>query len=90
MGKIELVYFDGCPNVERARQAIRDSGVIEFSEVHQNCLPKDSHYRSFSSPTILLDGNIIVGSQSGATACSMINWNELTVEIRARLVRDGH
>ncbi len=82
MSKVELVYFDGCPNVEKARSAIQQSG-LPFSEVRQNALCEDSAYRAYSSPTILVDGEVAVGSRNCASACSIIRWDEAAERILA-------
>lgn len=74
MPKIELLYFRGCPNVERAREALRSAGYMEFSEVDQGKLPSSHPYLCFSSPTILRDGKLMAGAKSGAAACSVVNW----------------
>ncbi len=86
MPKIELIYFSDCPNVEKARNAIRASGVTEFSEVEQDKLSTESLYRRFSSPTILVNGKIVAGSQNGAAACSMIDWNSASAKIRTVVI----
>ncbi len=85
MHKIELIYFSGCPHVEKAKDAIRAIGVIGFSEVKQDSLPSESSYRLYSSPTILVNGKIAVGSINGAAACSMIDWNAIPERISALL-----
>lgn len=84
MSRIELVYFEGCPNVERARTVIR-SIMIEFSEVKQDHLAQGDPYRRYSSPTILVDGKIIVGSENEAAACSFIDWGAVSAKIRSLL-----
>ncbi|MGZ3694519.1 MAG: hypothetical protein ACXWQO_10090 [Bdellovibrionota bacterium] len=81
MAKIELVYFSGCPNVVKARDAILAAGAGEFSEVVQELLPKESAYLRFSSPTVLVNGKIAIGSENGAAACSMIDWLEASAKI---------
>ncbi len=73
MPKIELVYFDGCPNVEQARNEIQKTG-LPFREIRQNALREDDAYRAFSSPSILLDGEVVVGSRNCASACSIVRW----------------
>ena len=80
-----LIYFEGCPNVERARAAIRSAGVTVFSEMKQDQLPQENLYRRFSSPTILVDGIIIVGSENGAAACSLVDWGAVSSKIRSHL-----
>jgi hypothetical protein len=74
MPKVELVFFAGCPNIERAKSAIRAAGLDQFLEVDQAEIESDHPYRKLSSPTILIDGEIVVGSNSSSPACSIINW----------------
>jgi hypothetical protein len=76
MPKVELIYFLGCPNVDRARSAIRTVGV-PFTEVDQDQLPPGHLYRRYSSPSILVDGEIVAGAKTGA-ACSIIEWYEVS------------
>ncbi len=83
MPKVELVFFEGCPNIERARQEIRNSGIESFSEVRQNGLPDESPYMKYSSPTVLLNGKVVVGGECGAAACSMIDWRSLAERIKS-------
>jgi hypothetical protein len=88
MPKIELIYFEGCPNIERARTAIRLAGVNTFKEINQAHLCLDDVRRSYSSPTVTLDGNIIAGIQNGGTACSIIDWPKISTLI-ATAVRNN-
>ena len=82
MLKVELVFFEGCPNVDRARQEILNSGISKFSEIRQNDLPEGSPYLKFSSPTILYGGKIVAGGECGASACSVIEWTLLKAKLR--------
>lgn len=71
---IELVYFDGCPNVARARAnlrtALRESGhSIEWSEWDLTSDTTPEEYRRHGSPTVLVDGEDVTGD--GAEAISM-------------------
>ena len=81
MPKVELVYFDGCPNVEQAREAIRTAGA-SFEEVKQNPLLGDNPYRGYSSPSVLVDGRLVAGSCNGAAACSITDWAAASRKIR--------
>lgn len=77
MNVFKLIYFQGCPNAEHARAVLLTSGV-EFEVIKQDDLPENNEYKSYSSPTILKDNEIIFGQKlaSGASACSMSHFNE--------------
>ena len=69
--RIELVYFDGCPHVSRARgnlrEAIADSPeLLAWSEwdVLDPSTPAD--LRRFGSPTVLVDGEDVTGKDGGS------------------------
>lgn len=67
--KIELVYFDGCPNAGRARANL--ASVLEpGSWVEWNLAADDTpeHFRRFGSPTVLVDGMDITGADGGSAA----------------------
>jgi predicted thioredoxin/glutaredoxin len=83
MPKVELVYFIGCPNVDHARNAIRAAGVSDFVELEQDRLPKEHAYRRYSSPSILIDGEILAGSEGGSS-CSIIDWKDVSARIAER------
>lgn len=82
MSKVELVFFSGCPSVPRARQAIMDAGNMEFHETNIEALDPNDPRRRLSSPSILVNGKLVVGSQNGAAACSYIDWSEASSKIR--------
>lgn len=83
MPKVELIFFNGCPEVDHARMAIRSAGVANFVEVNQDNLPKDSPYRTFSSPSILLNGKLVAGSLVTGGACSIEDWSAVTTRIKS-------
>ena len=75
MGKqrIELVFFEGCPNVGLARDNLRSalqsaSEDITWTEweLGSDSTPKD--LRSHGSPTVLIDGRDVTGDTTGAAA----------------------
>lgn len=88
MPTVELIYFTHCPNVERARMAIRSAGVDVFSELDQETLSGEHPYKNFSSPTILVDGVVAIGSQDASAACSLVNWST-AADCIARLVSES-
>ena len=83
MPRVELVFFDGCPNVDLARNSIRSAGVSDFLEINQNKLAEAHPYRRFSSPSILVDGKILVGSENGGSSCSVLDWNQVSFLVRS-------
>lgn len=85
MLKVELVYFNGCPNIARARSAIYSAGVTDLIEVEVNQLLSDHSYQKYSSPTILVDGKILVGSQNESSACSVADWGSIPELLRQTL-----
>lgn len=87
MPKVTLIYFSQCPNVNRARDSIVKAGINDFSEINQDTISNDHPYKQFSSPTILVDGEIIAGSRNGAASCSIIQWDAVINEIIKRSTR---
>lgn len=74
--KIELIYFDGCPHIDRARanvrQALDTSGVrAEVIEWEQGNPAAPTYVRDYGSPTVLVDGRDVagVGSRVAAASC---------------------
>lgn len=70
--RIELIYFDGCPHVEGARVALRDVLTSESWTEWNLSLPETpDEYRSYGSPTVLVNGRDVTGEAGGnaAMAC---------------------
>ena len=75
--KIELVYFDGCPNAVKAREHIREAvkttltESLEWTEwnLMEESTPDD--FKRYGSPTVLVDGHDVTGDGPGnnAIAC---------------------
>ncbi len=71
--RIELVYFDGCPNALQARDNLREA--IEASGQHvtwsewdlmEESTPAD--FRRFGSPTVLVNGEDVTGENASTEA----------------------
>ena len=70
---IELIFFDGCPNVNLARDNLcsalqwegKDTTWTEW-DLFADLTPK--HLRQHGSPTILIDGRDVTGDPAGAVA----------------------
>ena len=70
---IELLFFDGCPNVSLARDNLRsavqwegkDTAWTEW-DLFADSTPK--HLRQYGSPTVLIGGRDVTGEAVGAAA----------------------
>ena len=70
---IELVYFDGCPNADRARENLRSAletvgADPDWDEWDLASASTPERYRGHGSPTVLVDGRDVTGSDGGAAA----------------------
>lgn len=90
--KIQLLYFEGCPNLEPARAALRDAMVAEqiaqeVEEIDVQSPTTPEELRGWGSPTILVDGKDISGAErTAAAACRLYATGAPNVaEIRATL-----
>lgn len=90
--KIQLLYFEGCPNLEPARAALRDAmeaeqidQAVEEIDVESPAAPES--VRGWGSPTILIDGKDITGAArtTGSSCRLYANGAPSVDEIRARL-----
>lgn len=91
--KIQLLYFTGCPNVDRARTAVREAVLAEgideqVEEIDVESPDAPEAVRGWGSPTILVDGSDVTGAgRSSGTACRLYADGAPSVEqIRAGLV----
>ena len=79
--RISLIYFSDCPNHQSVRQMLIEIG-LPFKEINQDNLHVGCKGKRFSSPTILLDDEVIVyggksDSPEGACSINMPNKQEL-------------
>lgn len=93
--KIQLLYFEGCPNIDAARAAIctaleaeRLDLVPEEIDIEASTAP--TWARGWGSPTILVDGKDVTGqappTSSESSACRLYAGGAPSVDvIRARL-----
>jgi hypothetical protein len=57
--RISLIYTTGCQKYRTLKQVLLDTG-LPFEEVNQDRLHQGCVCRTFTSPTILVDGDIII------------------------------
>lgn len=90
--KVYLLHFDGCPNVDAARAALRQAfaaekvvAAVEEVDVGEPDAPEWA--RGWGSPTILIDGQDVTGEQrSTGSCCRLYAGGAPSVEsIRARI-----
>lgn len=65
--KIELVYFEGCPNAEAARNNLRKAcsqmgSSADWKEWDQKDDDIPQHLKAFGSPSILVEGREVAGA----------------------------
>jgi len=91
--KIQLLHFDGCPNVERARAALRDAMAAEhiddpIDEIDVEAADAPDAVRGWGSPTILVDGLDVTGAtRSAGSSCRLYSDGAPSVDqIRSALV----
>jgi hypothetical protein len=89
---IRLLHFEGCPNVDAARAALRDALTAEqldvsVEEIDVEGVDAPEWARGWGSPTILIDGQDVMGQQrSSATCCRLYADVAPSIEaIRARI-----
>jgi len=91
--KIQLLHFDGCPNVDAARAVLRDALAAEkldvpVEEIDVERADAPEWARGWGSPTILIDGKDVAGQErsSGSSCCRLYADRAPSIEsIRARI-----
>lgn len=65
---IELVYFNGCPNMDETRDNIKKAceatgQIVELKEWNRNDTSIPEHVKGYGSPTVLVNGEDIAGEK---------------------------
>jgi hypothetical protein len=81
MKSLALIYFSSCPNYKPTIQMLEEIGLT-FIEINQDCLDEGSFGKNFSSPTLLIDNDIVVfggktDSPEGACSTNLPDKEEL-------------
>lgn len=71
--KIELIYFNGCPNIEPARENIREALLaseldIKWLEWEQSDKEAPEYTQQYGSPTVLVNGKDVAGGSDDCCA----------------------
>ncbi len=86
---VELVYFEGCPHAEEARNRLREALALlqlppAWTEWDTERVHTPSTYRRFASPTVLVDGVDVSGGVEGAgMGCAVGGGPTAEVIVRA-------
>ena len=59
MKDISLIYSGSCPNYKATRQMLEEIGLA-FIEINQDDLHEGCFGKNFSSPTLLVDNDIVI------------------------------
>ncbi len=93
--KIELIYFDSCPNAQPAREnlrrALEEAGLPPtWQEWEQGDSSAPGHVKQYGSPTILIDGRDVTGVGAGVAAAACRADGAPSIEtIQAALSEQG-
>lgn len=81
MERIQLIYFQGCPNYPVIKNLLADIG-IRYEEIEQNSLSEQDPLKLFTSPSILKNGKLILGqkidSAKGGCTLNLPDKSELS------------
>jgi mercuric ion transport protein len=75
--RVELVYFAGCPNVDRVRSLLLrcaewSAVAPEIVEIDTSAPGTPERYRHLASPTVLVDGaDVLGGKPADADSCRL-------------------
>lgn len=86
MPQIDLVYFEGCPNVADAREnlrlALKLQGVeLRWSEWDLMADSTPEEFRRYGSPTVLVDGRDVTGGGQDVLAMACRTDGAPSVEL---------
>jgi hypothetical protein len=67
--KIELLHIRDCPHVEQTKQLLTDC----LDEIGLGAIQIDDREGEFPSPSIMVDGNDVMGEPAVAAACCRLD-----------------
>jgi hypothetical protein len=73
---IQLLFFPGCPNVDGARESLRQAllnltDAPSVTEIDVTAADTPPHLRAWGSPTILIDGVDVAGQEASGMCCRL-------------------
>lgn len=95
--KIQLLYFQGCPNVDASRAAIREALAIEqvaayVEQIDVEAPDAPAWVRGWGSPTILINGIDVAGQprSEAAAACRLYANGAPSVDTIRERIKAAH
>ena len=87
MKRISLIYSSSCPNYEPIKRMLEEIGLV-FKEINQDNLHEACFGTNFSSPTLLVDDDIVIfggktDSSEGACSTNLPHKQELKTLLKA-------
>lgn len=90
MKSFKLVYFKGCPNVEKTRELLKSAGIKSFSEIVQDDLLENDPLKLLSSPSIVGPrGEVLFGEKCNSDACTFGSDQEALSRLKAAFKSSG-
>lgn len=88
---IDLVYFEGCPHVDQARENLREAlGGGSWQEWNLLSADTPERFHRHGSPTVLVEGRDVTGEKGTTTAMACRADGAPSVEeIQRGLARNG-
>ena len=79
MDTVILVYFEGCPEAQKVKDALKKAGVIDLKIIIQDNLSGNDPLRKLSSPSVLQGTEILYGVRTNGeiASCSFNHENSL-------------
>lgn len=70
MNNVKLIFFKGCPEADKVREALLKAGILDFEMIPQDDLPKGHSYLKLSSPSVISGDELIYGIRTSGELSS--------------------
>lgn len=83
---LSLLYFKDCPNVPILKALMKEENISSYIEIDLEQLSQNDPLRSYSSPSLLQNGELIIGSRTSNStlSCSFYSKEEMRKALRLR------
>ena len=72
-----------------AKKALAEISPDNYEEVNQDDLDSTNEYKQYSSPTIIYDGDVVIGYKSGDSSCTLLNMTFEEMKERIQNAKEG-
>ncbi len=92
--RIDLVYFEGCPHAEAARQRLREAlaslgSSVQWDEWDTQDTATPAHLRGYSSPSVLVNGADVERKAPTSGAGCAVGGGPSVQTLRGALIAAG-